>query len=232
VRVRRRQPAKTNLAIDSPTTATERRRSGESFPLDPRKERELLLVKDGTTGRFAMEIMSHRGRKRRKTRVYEAFLGLGSNLGDKAGKLEQARRKLEEAGVHLERVSPVYLTEPVDFKEQDWFLNQVLWVSTALDPMQLLQVCLKIEGEMGRERRVAKGPRSIDIDVLLYQGLVLRSQALTIPHPRLHLRRFVLQALAALAPELIHPVLQKPMIELLLGCSDTAQVRQLEDRAP
>jgi 2-amino-4-hydroxy-6-hydroxymethyldihydropteridine diphosphokinase len=101
-----------------------------------------------------------------------------------------------------------------------------------LDPMQLLQVCLKIEGEMGRERRVAKGPRSIDIDVLLYQGLVLRSQALTIPHPRLHLRRFVLQALAALAPELIHPLLQKPMIELLLGCPDTAQVRQLEDRAP
>jgi 2-amino-4-hydroxy-6-hydroxymethyldihydropteridine diphosphokinase len=145
--------------------------------------------------------------------------------------LEQARRKLEEAGIHLERVSPIYLTEPVDFKEQDWFLNQVLWVSTALDPMQLLDSCQKIEEEMGRERRIAKGPRSIDIDVLLYQHLVLKSEALTIPHPRLHLRRFVLQALAALAPELIHPVLQKPMIELLLGCPDTAQVRQLEEHA-
>src|SRR5262245_24826701 len=200
------------------------------FPSGCRKAGPLLL-NDGTTGGFAMEITSHSGRKRRKIREHEAFLSLGSNVGDKAGNLEQARRKLEEAGVHLKGVSPVYLTEPVDYKQQDWFLNQVLRVSTALDPMQLLQSCLKIEEEMGRERWVAKGPRPIDIDVLLYQDLVLKSQALTIPHPRLHLRRFVLQPLTALAPELIHPLLQKPMIELLLGCPDTAQVRQLRDRA-
>jgi 2-amino-4-hydroxy-6-hydroxymethyldihydropteridine diphosphokinase len=181
---------------------------------------------EGTTGRFAMEITSHDDWKQRKTR-HEAFLSLGSNLGDKAGNLEQARLKLEESGVRLEKVSPVYLTEPVDFKEQNWFLNQVLWVSTSLDPAQLLQLCLKIEGDMGRERRVAKGPRNIDIDVLLYQDLVMESQPLTIPHPRLHLRRFVLQALADLAPDLVHPVLLKPIIELLRGCSDPAQMRQL-----
>ena len=172
------------------------------------------------------------GSQNRSTKGHVAFLSLGSNVGDTRHHLKAARRALAALGVSLEDTSACYATEPVDFKEQEWFLNQVLLVSTALDPMQLLQVCLKIEKEMGRERRVAKGPRSIDIDVLLYQGLVLRSQALTIPHPRLHLRRFVLQALAALAPELIHPLLQKPMIELLLGCSDTAQVRQLEDRAP
>jgi 2-amino-4-hydroxy-6-hydroxymethyldihydropteridine diphosphokinase len=155
---------------------------------------------------------------------HQALLCLGTNIGNRKANLKEALKRLEQAGVWVNDASPVYFTEPVDFKEQDWFLNQVLRVSTQLDPLPLLQLCLSIEQSMGRSREVAKGPRSIDIDLLLYEDTVLATPVLTIPHPQLHLRRFVLQPLAALVPDFVHPTLKETISCLLDRCPDHSKV--------
>ncbi len=138
-----------------------------------------------------------------------AFLALGSNLGDRQKNLESARASLEAAGVGIVQRSSFYETEPQDFKDQPWFLNMALEVETTCFPIQLLTLLQRIEREMGRVRgreAVPKGPRTIDLDILLYGKAVLDMPQLTIPHPRMSTRRFVLEPLLEIAPDLRHPV--------------------------
>ena len=169
------------------------------------------------------------GSQSHSTRGHVAFLSLGSNVGDTRQHLKAARRALPTLGVSVEETSACYETEPVDFKDQPWFLNQVIRVRTDLAPMELLQACLRTEQEQGRRRDVAKGPRTLDIDILLYDDLILERQELQIPHPRIPLRRFVLEPLAALAPNKIHPVLQDTLSNLLAKCPDNSRVERLEE---
>jgi 2-amino-4-hydroxy-6-hydroxymethyldihydropteridine diphosphokinase len=149
------------------------------------------------------------------------YLSLGSNVGDREGNLLAAVERLR-AEVRVLRVSPVYETEPVELAEQRWFLNMVVEAETDLFPMQLLARTGKIERALGRVRRVAKGPRTIDIDILLYGNAVVRGARLEIPHPRMAQRRFVLAPLADLAPELRHPVSGRTVREMLEAASAQA----------
>lgn len=155
------------------------------------------------------------------------FLSLGSNMGDRAGHLAQALAGLGERGMRVVRKSSVYETEPVEMREQAWFLNSVVEVKTDLTAGELMQTLLEIERSMGRERRVPKGPRVIDIDLLLYGDEVVREEWLQIPHPRMAERRFVLEPLAEIAPEVRHPVLGRTIAELLAEASDRSEVRKI-----
>jgi len=152
------------------------------------------------------------------------WLGLGSNEGDSAANLAEAARRLEAEGIHIVCRSPVFRTEPVGFKEQAWFLNQALEISTELGPSALLRTAKKIEKAMGRKPGPRNGPRPIDIDILLAEGAVVRTAALEIPHPRLAERRFALAPLARIAPDRIHPLLKKRIRTILRDCRDTAKV--------
>ncbi len=154
----------------------------------------------------------------------KVYLGLGSNLGDREGNIAEALRRLSE-GVSIERVSSLYETEPVGYEEQPWFLNAVCEGETELDAEELLRFVKGIEEEMGRKESVRWGPRIIDIDILLYDDIVLETPELTIPHPRLHRRRFVLVPLAELAPELVHPLLGLTVRELLERARSGEEVR-------
>jgi 2-amino-4-hydroxy-6-hydroxymethyldihydropteridine diphosphokinase len=151
-------------------------------------------------------------------------LSLGSNVGRRAANLARARRLLERAGAEVLASSSVYETEPVDYPDQPWFLNQVLEVRSELDPPSLLRMAKSIEAALKRAPTVPKGPRTIDIDILFAGDLVVDSPDLTIPHPRLHLRNFVLVPLAEIAPDLVHPVLGKTARELARSSSDPAKV--------
>jgi 2-amino-4-hydroxy-6-hydroxymethyldihydropteridine diphosphokinase len=147
--------------------------------------------------------------------VKTVYLSLGSNLGDRESNLRAAIESLSSSGIQVLRESPIYETEPVGYTEQGWFLNMVVEAETALFPMQLLTRTGKIERALGRLRTMRNGPRTIDIDILLYAHAVVRSPRLEIPHPRMHERRFVLAPLDDLAPDLRHPVLRKSVRQLL-----------------
>lgn len=155
------------------------------------------------------------------------YLGLGSNVGNRTQNLETALAKLAEAGLRLGRVSSVYETEPVGFTAQHWFYNLVVEAETELFPMQLLSRVARIERELGRVRTVRNGPRTIDIDILLYGRAVVRSLKLEIPHPRMAERRFVLAPLAELASDLRHPVTHQTM-RALLEDAPAQTVRRLD----
>lgn len=144
-----------------------------------------------------------------------AYLGLGSNLGDRNANLTEAIRLLAGDSVRVLRASSIWETEPRDVRDQPWFLNQVIEVESDLLPRQLFQRIQRIEREMGRQRRIPKGPRLIDIDILLYGNAVVKTDDLEIPHPRMAERRFVLAPLAELAPDLRHPVSKRAVRELL-----------------
>jgi 2-amino-4-hydroxy-6-hydroxymethyldihydropteridine diphosphokinase len=143
------------------------------------------------------------------------YLSLGSNMGDREIMLQAAVRELESPRLHIRRTSPIYETEPMDVPGQPWFLNQVVEAETDLFPLQLLHRTAKIEVQLGRRRLTPKGPRAIDIDILLFGNAVVTTPKLEIPHPRFRLRRFVLAPLADLAPDLRDPVTRKTIRELL-----------------
>jgi 2-amino-4-hydroxy-6-hydroxymethyldihydropteridine diphosphokinase len=145
----------------------------------------------------------------------QAFLSLGSNLGNREAHLLEALDRLEAAGIHTLRRSSIYETEPQDLPNQPWFLNLVVNVETELFPRLLLARAQAIELGMGRRRMVSKGPRPIDIDILLFGNFVIRARELQVPHPRMSERRFVLEPLNELAPDLPHPVTGKTIREML-----------------
>jgi 2-amino-4-hydroxy-6-hydroxymethyldihydropteridine diphosphokinase len=153
------------------------------------------------------------------------FIGLGSNVGDREGALARARALLREAGFVERGASSLYLTEPVGGPPQDWFLNQVIGGTSALDPEEMMRACLRAERALGRARTVRYGPRTLDVDLLLHGDAVRDGDLLSLPHPRLHERRFVLVPLVEIAPEARHPVFDATARELLLRCADRAEVR-------
>lgn len=160
-----------------------------------------------------------------------AFLSLGSNLGDRLANLKRAIEKIEEPSqIMVTKVSPVYETEPVGRENQGWFLNLVLQVETSLEPFALLERLSSIEDQMGRKREKRWGSRNIDLDILLYDTRMVDSERLTIPHPRMHERRFVLVPLAQIAPKLLHPRLKKNIEELLVCCRDGSGVRPYPEK--
>jgi 2-amino-4-hydroxy-6-hydroxymethyldihydropteridine diphosphokinase len=158
------------------------------------------------------------------------FLCLGSNLGDRKRNLARARRLLEQAGVKILRASSAYRTEPVDVADQPWFDNQVLEVRTGRTPHELLMLAKSIETRMKRVPSVEKGPRTIDIDILLAEDTVLDTPELTIPHPRLARRNFVLVPLNEIAPRAVHPVLRKTVRELARESPDSSAVFKEESK--
>ena len=156
------------------------------------------------------------------------YLIIGGNLGDRIKNLHEAILRIETVVGKISQTSAVFETSAWGFTEQPAFLNQVIEVPTPLSAPEVLQAVLGIELEMGRIRITKLGPRNIDIDLLFYNDEVISSPNLQIPHPDLHNRRFVLVPLAELAPQLIHPVLNKTIIELLHECPDLLEVRKYE----
>jgi 2-amino-4-hydroxy-6-hydroxymethyldihydropteridine diphosphokinase len=158
--------------------------------------------------------------------IRRAYLSLGSNTGDRAANLNSAIARLGQLGQVVE-VSSFYETEPVEFTNQSWFLNCVLALETEELPGQLLHAVLAIEQGMGRRRTEAKGPRNIDIDILLLGDAVVDEKGLRIPHPGLPARRFVLEPLAEIAPDVLHPMLNKTARELRDALPPGQTVRRL-----
>ncbi|MFC1810966.1 2-amino-4-hydroxy-6-hydroxymethyldihydropteridine diphosphokinase [Patescibacteria group bacterium] len=150
----------------------------------------------------------------------KAYLALGSNLGKRPQNLKKAIELLKECGVKILKSSKIHETKPVSRILQRKFLNQCLEVETKHNPQKLLKICQLIEGQMGRDRIVKKRkyhekPRKIDIDILLYENLIINSKFLKIPHPRMHKRKFVLEPLNDIAPRLEHPTQHKTINYLL-----------------
>src|SRR6185503_14731985 len=158
--------------------------------------------------------------------IQNAYVGLGSNLGDRAGYLLLGVCGMLDAGLDVIRLSNIYETEPVEYEEQPAFLNMVaeLRGSTLPSPEQMLARLLRIEYALGRKRDIPMGPRTIDLDVLIFKDQQLETEFLTVPHPRLALRRFVLVPLNELVPGLVHPVLGKSIRELLAQTKDRSTV--------
>jgi 2-amino-4-hydroxy-6-hydroxymethyldihydropteridine diphosphokinase len=141
------------------------------------------------------------------------YLSLGSNVGDRAANLNTAIDRMGALG-RVMAVSSFYETEPVEFAAQPWFLNCAVELDTEKTPKQLLAGLLEIEKEMGRRRVQKKGPRTLDIDILLFGNSIVKAKGLTIPHPAMHERRFVLEPLAEIAPEVRHPLFKRTVHEL------------------
>ena len=159
--------------------------------------------------------------------IHNVYLSLGSNLGDPAKNLRDGIAALRKAGIDVTRTSSMYETEPVDYLDQPWFLNMAAEAETELAPAALLQALRGIERQMGSKRLVAKGPRLIDMDILLYGDEVIDTPELQVPHPRMHLRRFVLEPLAEIAPNVRHPILGLNVSEMLAQTPDKSVVRKL-----
>jgi 2-amino-4-hydroxy-6-hydroxymethyldihydropteridine diphosphokinase len=155
------------------------------------------------------------------------FLGLGSNLEDKKKNLKRAIRLLKDTSIRLLRTSSLYQTQPVGNADQPWFVNQVVEVETNLTPWQLLALLQSLEKKMGRTKSIRNGPRLIDLDILLAENTILDTADLTIPHPRMAARNFVLVPLSEIAPDVLHPVLGKSAAVLLAESCDRSAVHKL-----
>ena len=158
--------------------------------------------------------------------IQNAYVGLGSNLGDRAGYLLLAVRGMLDAGFDVIRLSSIYETEPVEYEDQPRFLNMVaeLRGSVLPAPQQTLARLLRVEYALGRTREVRMGPRTIDLDLLIFKDEQVETEFLTVPHPRLASRRFVLEPLNELVPGLVHPALGKSIKELLAATPDRSTV--------
>lgn len=168
----------------------------------------------------------------REYNIMKVFVGLGSNLGDRAANLLRAVRGMLNAGLPVTRLSSIYETAPVGvFEAQPAFLNMVAQIDfadasarTTLSPEQLMARLLRIEYQLGRRRAKPLAARTIDLDLLLYGDQIIISEIVIVPHPRLHLRRFVLVPLAEIAPDFIHPTQKKTVRTLLAECVDDSPV--------
>ena len=154
------------------------------------------------------------------------FLSLGSNLGDREQNLRQALEELEKRRVEIVQISSIYETEPLEVLDQPDFLNLVVEIRTAVSPRALLDACLETEQLMGRKRTRSKGPRTIDIDLLFYDSLIIHERGLDVPHPRLDQRNFVLTPLAEIAPEFRHPTSGLTAAALLARSPDRSRVKR------
>ncbi|MGA7624611.1 MAG: 2-amino-4-hydroxy-6-hydroxymethyldihydropteridine diphosphokinase [Candidatus Acidiferrales bacterium] len=155
----------------------------------------------------------------------KVYLSLGSNLGDRAQNIARSIEALAARGIRLMKQSSLYETEPVELRAQEWFLNSVIEVETNKTPQELMHQVLEIERGMGRIRTAPKGPRIIDMDILLYGLRTVREPNLEIPHPRMADRRFVLVPFAEIAPDAVHPTYKKTIAELLAETPDSSEVR-------
>ena len=156
--------------------------------------------------------------------MHTAYISVGSNLGDKLENCQRGVASLTRNGCQLVAQSGIYRTEPVDYLDQDWFVNYVVQIETQLEPRQLLSIIHTIQKDAGRTGdKIRFGPRILDLDIILYDALTIDNSDLTIPHPRMHKRRFVLQPLCDIDPTLIHPVLNGDMLSLLHALDDDEQ---------
>jgi 2-amino-4-hydroxy-6-hydroxymethyldihydropteridine diphosphokinase len=159
-----------------------------------------------------------------ETTVYFSF---GSNIGDREENLRAAIAALADAKVRVTCVSSFYETEPVDLREQPWFLNCAVQAETEVPPLDLLRILRGIESRMGSKKLVAKGPRLIDMDILLFGDETIDTPELQVPHPRMLQRKFVLVPLAEIAPSIKHPSWSRTVAELLARTQDQSEVRPL-----
>ncbi|HEV3250718.1 MAG TPA: 2-amino-4-hydroxy-6-hydroxymethyldihydropteridine diphosphokinase [Puia sp.] len=157
----------------------------------------------------------------------KAYLLTGGNEGDRFHHMQQARANIEHICGQLLQVSSLYETAPWGKTDQADFLNQVMLIDTKFNPEELLRAILSIEEKGGRKRTVKNAPRTIDIDILFYNDLILEKPGLSIPHPRIADRRFVLEPLNEISPELVHPVIGKTIRQLLLECKDELRVKKI-----
>lgn len=159
--------------------------------------------------------------------MFLVYLGLGSNIGDRFSFLSKAIKELEKI-VLIKSISSVYETEPWGVENQNRYLNVVLGIETMLYPLELLEKLQQTESKLGRKKKTHMEPRTMDIDILLYHGWSFENNIVSIPHPELERRRFVLEPLSEIAPMAVHPILGKTMISLLRHCRD----RNLVMRTP
>ncbi len=154
-----------------------------------------------------------------------AYIGFGSNIGDRLKHIQSAIHALSKTeGIAVKEISSVYKTDPVGYEAQSEFLNGVVAIQTSLPPLSLLHTLKDIETAVGRQHRIRWGPREIDLDLLIYGDLCVQTEKLVIPHPEMHLRRFVLVPLVEIAPDLVHPVFQETVQTLLERLGDDNSV--------
>ena len=163
--------------------------------------------------------------KPNREQVHTAYICVGSNLGAKLENCRQGIGNLTRPGIaRLIEQSRIYKTEPVDYQDQDWFVNYVVKIETALDPLSLLDRIESIEHDAGRMRdEIRFGPRVLDLDIILYDDIVMNHERLVIPHPRMHRRRFVLKPICDIDPYIDHPVMHRNMQSLLQDLSEDGQ---------
>ncbi len=170
----------------------------------------------------AKKIQDKKKQTSSKTIIY---LSIGSNIGNKKDNIERAIWRLCEKCDILD-ISNIYFTEPVGYKEQDWFLNCHVKAETALDPDTLLSFCKSIERKLKRKKTIRNGPRIIDIDIIFFGNKIVDKKELIIPHPRMHERKFVLVPLNEICPNKKHPILNKKVKDLLAELKDESEVRK------
>ncbi|WP_020594991.1 2-amino-4-hydroxy-6-hydroxymethyldihydropteridine diphosphokinase [Spirosoma panaciterrae] len=182
------------------------------------------MANERTSERAKEWVEEERSFARSLVHSFTAYLLLGANLGDRINTLHRALDLIAERVGTVVQKSAMYETAPWGVTDQPTYLNQVLAIDTALQPEELLNQTQAIEHELGRVRLERWGARLIDIDILFYDQLILKTPRLTIPHPYLHQRRFTLVPLAEITPNLVHPILHKTTLELLAACTDTSEV--------